>query len=61
MTDKRANVVTLDDNRDKITNLQTETSPFTKKQLEILQKLFSQNSLPQSSTSASGSGFGLLA
>jgi len=33
-----------------------ETSPFTKEQLDILQKLFNQSSLSQSSTPASGSG-----
>jgi hypothetical protein len=33
-----------------------KTSPFTKEQLDILQKLFNQSSLSQSSTPASGSG-----
>lgn len=61
MTDKRANNVTYDNNRDKITILPTKTSPFSKEQLEILQKLFSQNSLSQSSMSASGSRSRLIA
>ncbi|XP_034927076.1 uncharacterized protein [Populus alba] len=59
--DRRANNVYSDNNRDKNTILPTETSPFSKEQLEILQQLFSQNSLSQPSMSASGSGSGLLA
>jgi hypothetical protein len=53
--DRRAKNVTSDDNRDKNTNLLPKTSPFTKEQLDILQKLFNQSSLSQSSTPASGS------
>jgi hypothetical protein len=59
--DRRAHNVISDNNRDKNTILPTETSPFSKEQLEILQKLFSQNSLSQPSMSASGSGSGLSA
>lgn len=50
--ENRAHVTaTIDDNL-----APTETSPFTKEQLEVLQKLFSQNSPSQSSTSVSGDG-----
>jgi len=52
---------TLNNNRDKNIILPTEIYPFSKEQLEILQKLFIQNSLSQPSMSASGSGSGLLA
>jgi len=55
MTDRHAKNVNSDDNRDKNTNLLPKTSPFTKEQLDILQKLFNQSSLSQSSTPASGS------
>jgi hypothetical protein len=34
--DRRANTISLDDNRDKNTKLSTKTSRFTKEQLEIL-------------------------
>jgi len=52
--DRHANTISLDDNRDKNTNLSTETSRFTKEQLEILQKLLNQNPLSHSSMLVSG-------